>query len=99
MVLQSLRFNFEAARPKLAEAARAVGVSASSDDKVAAEALVAAVEAVSDALGTPKRLSEIGLPAGQSEKIAQDVLGDPQTYWNPRSASAEDIAQWLDAAW
>ncbi|WP_212524116.1 iron-containing alcohol dehydrogenase family protein [Actibacterium sp. MT2.3-13A] len=99
MVLQSLRFNFEAARPKLAEAARAAGVSVSPDDKAAAEALVAAVEAVSDAIGTPKRLSEIGLPPGQSARIAEDVLGDPQTYWNPRPATADEIISWLDAAW
>lgn len=99
MVLQSLRFNFEVARPKLAEAARAVGVSASSNDAVAAEALVAAVEELSDSLALPKKLSEIGLPAGQSAIIAEDVLGDPQTYWNPRFATAEDIVHWLDAAW
>lgn len=99
MVLQSLRFNFEAALPKLAEAARAAGVSAATDDRTAAEALVAAVDALSDVLGTPRKLSDIGLPAGQSAKIAQDVLGDPQTYWNPRSATAQEIAEWLDAAW
>ena len=99
MVLQSLRFNFEAARPKLAEAARAAGVSVSPDDNAAAEALVAAVEAVSEAIGTPKRLSEIGLSPGQSARIAEDVLGDPQTYWNPRPATADEIIRWLDAAW
>ena len=99
MVLQSLRFNFDAALPKLAEAARAAGVSSSADDHEAANALVAAVEAVADALKTPRRLSEIGLAKGESERIAQDVLGDPQTYWNPRRASAEEIATWLDSAW
>jgi alcohol dehydrogenase class IV len=31
--------------------------------------------------------------------IAKDVLGDPQTYWNPRPASKEDIVAWLETAW
>lgn len=99
MVLQSLRFNFDAARPRLAEAARATGVSNASDDKLAAQAMVAAVRAVSDAIGAPKRLSELGLEKGQSAIIAEDVLGDPQTYWNPRSATAAEIITWLDGAW
>lgn len=99
MVLQSLRFNFDAARPRLAEAARATGVSSEADDTLAAQAMVAAVEAVSDAIAAPKRLSEVGLEKGQSATIAEDVLGDPQTYWNPRSATAEEIVTWLDGAW
>lgn len=99
MVLQSLRFNFDAALPRLAEAARAAGVSLATDDETAARALVASIEALSDRLETPKTLSAIGLPKGQSARIAEDVLGDPQTYWNPRPASADDIIAWLDAAW
>lgn len=99
MLLQSLRFNFDAARPRLAEAARATGVSNAGDDRLAAQAMVEAVDAVSDAIGAPKRLSEIGLEKGQSATIAEDVLGDPQTYWNPRSATAGEIITWLDGAW
>lgn len=99
MVLQSLRFNFDAALPRLAEAGRAAGLSSSANDNDAANALVAAVESVADALKTPRRLSEIGLAEGLSARIAQDVLADPQTYWNPRRASAEEITAWLDSAW
>jgi alcohol dehydrogenase class IV len=99
MVLHSLRFNFAAARSRLAEAARCIGLSGDSDDDVAARELVARVEALADTLGTPKSLSAIGLPKGQFAQIARDVLADPQTYWNPRPANADDIVTWLESAW
>lgn len=99
MVLNSLRFNLQAAGGRIAAAARASGVSADPDDASAARAMIAAVEAVSDAIGAPKRLSEIGLPQGQSAQITADVMGDPQTFWNPRPAVPAEIIQWLDAAW
>lgn len=99
MVLHSLRFNFEAARGRLAELARAAGVSADSDDAAAAGALVRRIEALADLLGTPKTLSQVGLPEGQFEQIAHDVLADPQTYWNPREATRSNIVAWLETAW
>jgi alcohol dehydrogenase class IV len=99
MVLQSLRFNFMAARGRLAELARASGIARDVDDGSAAMALVARIDALADILGTPKSLSEIGLPTGQFEEIAKDVLGDPQTYWNPRPATQEEIVAWLESAW
>jgi alcohol dehydrogenase class IV len=99
MVLQSMRFNFVAARDRLAEIARASGVASDVDDEAAAQSLVAKIEGLADILGTPKTLSAIGLPKGQFAQIARDVLGDPQTYWNPRSATAEEIVAWLESAW
>lgn len=99
MVLQSLRFNFDAARGRIAELARAVGVTVASGDDEAANALVDRVHALADILGTPKTLSAIGLPEGVFDQIARDVLADPQTYWNPRSASMDEIVAWLESAW
>ncbi len=99
MVRYSLRFNLEAAKPRLAEAARAVGVSSASDDAAAAQGLVEAIDELARILGTPTRLSAIGLPDGQFEQIAEDVMGDPQTYWNPRQTSAREVADWLRSAW
>jgi alcohol dehydrogenase class IV len=94
-----MRFNFVAARDRLAEIARASGVASDVDDEAAAQSLVAKIEGLADILGTPKTLSAIGLPKGQFAQIARDVLGDPQTYWNPRSATAEEIVAWLESAW
>ena len=62
MVRHSLRFNFEAAKPRLAVAARAVGVSSDADNDRAANALVDAVDALARTLGTPTQLRSIGLP-------------------------------------
>ncbi|MFU0506213.1 dehydroquinate synthase/iron-containing alcohol dehydrogenase family protein [Pseudaminobacter sp. NGMCC 1.201702] len=98
MVLQSLRFNFEAAHGRLVEMAQATGIAADGDEHPA-RLLIARIEQLADSLGTPKTLSAIGLPEGQFEQIAQDVLGDPQTYWNPRPARKNEIVAWLKSAW
>lgn len=99
MVLQSLRFNLDAAQGRLAELARASDITESRDDTTAAHALVDRVSELADLLGTPRTLSAIGLPEGQFEQIAKDVLADPQTYWNPRKATSDDIVAWLKEAW
>jgi len=99
MVLHSLRFNFDSAQDRLAEIARSSGLAVDVDDEAAARSLVARVEALADILGTPKTLSAIGLAEGQFAQIARDVLGDPQTFWNPRSATREEIVAWLESAW
>jgi alcohol dehydrogenase class IV len=97
MVLHSLRFNFDAARSRLAALARATGISGGDHD--AASSLVEAINGLAATLGTPTTLSELGLPTGQFAQITQDVLGDPQTYWNPRAATALEIEAWLETAW
>lgn len=99
MVRQSLRFNLSAAEPCLAEAARAVGASAAADDAAAAQALVDRVDQLAAILGTPISLRAIGLPEGQFEQIAADVMADPQTYWNPRRTNEKEVASWLKSAW
>jgi len=98
MVLQSLRFNFDAAHDRLAEIAHATGIAADGDAHPA-RLLVARIGELADCLGTPRTLSAIGLPEGQFAQIAQDVLGDPQTYWNPRPATQSEIVAWLKSAW
>lgn len=98
MVLQSLRFNLEAARDRLARLARAANIAIERDADPAGR-LIAEIERLADSLGTPRTLSAIGLPPGQFARIAQDVLADPQTYWNPRPATQDEIVAWLQSAW
>jgi alcohol dehydrogenase class IV len=99
MLLQSLRFNFEAAKDRLAAASRGIGLSLSEDQDEAADALVRRIDDLARSLGTPRRLRDLGLPEDQFDRIAADVLADPQTYWNPRSASRDEIVAWLRSAW
>jgi alcohol dehydrogenase class IV len=99
MVRHALRFNFEAANERLAEAARTIGVSASTETRRAAQDLVDRIDQLAERLHTPTTLRAIGLPEGQFEQIARDVMADPQTYWNPRQTSVEDVAEWLKSVW
>jgi alcohol dehydrogenase class IV len=96
---QSLRFNFAAAQARLAAAGRVAGVSQSDDDSKAATALIDRVDALSRMLGAPERLRDLDLAEDAIEQIADDVLADPQTYWNPRPASRQEIIDWLKSFW
>jgi hypothetical protein len=46
-----------------------------------------------------EKLERYRLPDGQFERIASDVMSDPQTYWNPRQTTAAEVATWLKSAW
>lgn len=100
MVRNSLRFNLKAAEDRLALAARAIGVMADADrPELAAEQVVAVVDDLANRLQVPWNLRELGLPEGQFETIADDVMADPQTYWNPRPVAREDVIELLEQAW
>ena len=100
MVRHSVRFNLPYASDRLAIAARATGACfPAAQQDLAARHMIALVDWLSECLRTPRTLREIGLPAGQFEQIAKDVMADPQTYWNPRPVTAEDVLELLQAAW
>ena len=99
MVRHALRFNFEAAKGRLAEAARTIGISSATETTCAAQDLVDRIDRLATRLQTPTTLRAIGLPEGQFEQVARDVMADPQTYWNPRQTSLEEVAAWLKSAW
>jgi alcohol dehydrogenase class IV len=94
----SLRFNAGAARAPLARAGRVVCGPAASDE-TAVESLIVRVDNLCDRLGTPKRLRDIGLPAGSFEAIARDVMADSLTSSNPRPVAPADVIGILEAAW
>ncbi|MCH8863629.1 MAG: hypothetical protein IID51_14165 [Proteobacteria bacterium] len=66
---------------------------------LAARHMISVVDWLSEILETPRTLREIGLPEGQFEQIAKDVMVDPQTYWNPRPASEKEVVAMLQDAW
>jgi alcohol dehydrogenase class IV len=85
----SAAFNRAAAPEAFAQMARAINC----DD------LIAAIRALSDALGTPRRLRDIGLSPDSFDRIAADVLADPVTATNPRPVDHAAIHDILTAAW
>lgn len=100
MVRQSIRFNLSHAESRLALAARATGACfPDGQAALAARHMVNLVDWLGETLETPRRLSEIGLPEGQFERIAQDAMADPQTYWNPRPVTEQEVVELLRAAW
>jgi alcohol dehydrogenase class IV len=100
IVRHSIRFNLAHARDRLAHAAQAIGASfPPGQQALAARHMVSLVDWLSEVLETPRSLREIGLPEGQLERIAKDVMADPQTYWNPRSARESDVVAMLREAW
>lgn len=100
MIRHSLRFNLDAAADRLSEAARAAGLAgAATKDSEAAAAMAAAVDGLTERLGTPRRLRDIGLPEGQIERIAAEVMEDPGTASNPRPVDVAAVTDLLRAAW
>lgn len=100
MVRHSIRFNLSHAADRLELATQALGVSFPQAQKaLAARHMISVVDWLSEILETPRTLREIGLPEGQFEQIAKDVMVDPQTYWNPRPASEKEVVAMLQDAW
>ena len=88
-----MEFNAPAAQEKFREIARMMGVS--DVDKLplddAALAAVNAVKALSQKIGIPQKLSEIGVKEGDLEELAQAAFHDVCTPGNPRDVSVSDI--------
>ena len=100
MIRHSLRFNLEVAADRLKLAARAVGACfPPQHDALAGRHMVALVDWLAEELQVPQTLRELGLPEGQFETIADDVLADPQSYWNPRSVTRAEVVRLLEQAW
>jgi alcohol dehydrogenase class IV len=100
MIRHSVRFNLEHTAARLALAAQAAGAFFSPGQKeLAAHHVVALVDWLAERLRAPRTLRELGLPEGQFHAIAEDVMADPQTYWNPRPVTRDDVVTLLEQAW
>jgi alcohol dehydrogenase class IV len=100
MVRHSVRFNLEHVRERLLLAAHAAGASfPAGQTELAAHHVVALVDWLAKELEVPERLRDLGLPEGQFRTIAEDVMADPQTYWNPRPVTRDDVIALLEQAW
>jgi alcohol dehydrogenase class IV len=100
MIRHSLRFNLECAADRLALVAHAAGACfPPQQTELAARHTLAVVDWLSERLALPRTLRDLGLADGQFETIAEDAMADPQTYWNPRPVTFDDVVTLLRQAW
>ncbi len=93
-----LRFNADAAKIALGKVAAALGLQVSGGETV--DAVIAAVNAMTRALGIPQRLRDIGLAHDALQGIAESSMSDWFLRGNPRRVSSEsELMQVLEAAW
>lgn len=100
MLPHAMRFNREAASMQLALAAQAFGADTRGLPPVqAADAAIAAVEALQRRLGVPLRLRDAGLDRAMLAPLAKGAMSDRGLYFNPRLASEAEVLALLEAAW
>lgn len=96
----AMRFNCEAAATHLARAAEALGADTRGLAPLqAADAAIAAVEALQRRIGVPLRLRDAGLDRALLPRLARGAMSDRGLYFNPRLASEAEVLQLLEAAW
>jgi maleylacetate reductase len=97
----ALRFNAEAAAPRLADAAEAMGLPVSDlPVDAAAGRAVAFVDDFIAGLGLPRRLRDVGVAEGDLPRLAALAFQSRTVHSNPRPiADAARIETLLRAAW
>ncbi|MDB5802886.1 MAG: iron-containing alcohol dehydrogenase [Betaproteobacteria bacterium] len=100
MLPHAMAFNQPAAA-ELAQAARAAGIAAfTDDDGLAAHKLTAAVRELGERIGVPRRLRDLGVRREQLAGVAEHALGERGLYFNPRRVeSAAPLLELLEKAW
>ena len=100
MLPHAMRFNREVAAEHLALVAQALGADTRGLTPLqAADAAVAAVQALQQRLNAPRRLSEAGLDRALLPRLARGAMSDRGLYFNPRLASEAEVLELLEAAW
>ncbi len=86
------RFNAVATPTRFVDIAKAMGVDVSNmTQEQAIEAGIAAIEALSQQVGTAQRLSDLGVTEEKLAFMAQNALNDACSLTNPRKASLKEI--------
>ncbi|MGE0799134.1 MAG: iron-containing alcohol dehydrogenase family protein [Lautropia sp.] len=98
MLPHVMRFNCGSAQEPLARVARALG-SALDDEAAAAADSAGQVERIQAALGVPRRLRDVGVPADQLAALAADTMHERAAHFNPRPVTRDDVLALLRAAW
>lgn len=100
MLPHAMRFNLEVAAEHLTLVAQALGADTRGMTPLAAaDAAIAAVQALQHRLGVPQRLSDAGLDRALLPRLAKGAMSDRGLYFNPRLASEAEVLLLLEAAW
>jgi alcohol dehydrogenase class IV len=87
-----MRFNAETHAERYVDVAHALGVMTERlDANTAAERAIERVEELSQALGIPSGLHEIGIDPADFDTFAHNALRDAYIATNPRSVSEDDV--------
>ncbi len=85
-------FNLDKCEEKFGDIAEALGVDTSGlSKKEKSMKAIEAIKSLSDRIGIPKSLKEIGVKEEDLDKLATQALADVCTGGNPKKASKEDI--------
>ncbi len=94
-----LRFNAEVAAPLYAEIATHLGLSGNSDKTLCA-AFIEWIEEIIAATGIERRMRDVGVGAGDINRMAADVMAMGRLLQhNPRELTESDARKIYEAAW
>ena len=94
-----MEWNLETCAPVYAEAARAAGLASEADaERLAAEKLIRATDALMEDLGLPRRLTEVGVSADAMAMLSQDAAQDIGARFNLRPGDATALEEVYRAA-
>jgi alcohol dehydrogenase class IV len=95
MLPVALRVNYEISRGRLAELARLTLSGSWSDDAQAAGAFIDRIERLAEAVGVPKRLSQLGVRRDQIGELVAGSRGNSMNG-NPRQLDDEQLTRLLE---
>ncbi|MEX2120489.1 MAG: iron-containing alcohol dehydrogenase [Pirellulales bacterium] len=95
MLPAALRVNRPVCQRELAELARAVLGAKTADDQAAAGMFVERIEAISSALGVPRKLTQLGVRREQIPELVTASRGNSMSG-NPRHLSDDELAAVLE---
>jgi alcohol dehydrogenase class IV len=75
-----------------------LGLAVGGSGEAIGDALADHVESLTESLGLPRRLSQVGVPEDGIPGLVEGAMGDGCTLTNPREAAEEDYAELFRAA-
>jgi alcohol dehydrogenase len=101
LLAYAMAFNRPARVAELAVVARAMAVAGDDDDdEAAADAAIAGVASLAEAVGVPASLAELGIEERELPELANQALGVARLIANnPRELGEADLAEILGSAW